>query len=233
MMGVLLESRAARQRRAGGAVLSTALHVAIIGAVAATAVHGAAAPPPPAKVETIHFAKLAPKAVVIHDPQPSAAPMLPTMPMPVQIHTVVAPTVVPIGLPSFSVSGPPSDSVVIGGRDHESGGTGRTLDILGKGGGDDAWDAREIFTHVLTTVAPHYPESLRNAGIDGRVLVQFVVDTTGRVDMSTVKFLSTTHDLFSRSVRDALPNFRFRPAESGGRRIPVLAQMPFEFQVRP
>jgi hypothetical protein len=32
-------------------------------------------------------------------------------------------------------------------------------------------------------------------------------------------------------VRDAMGNFRFRPAEVGGRRVAALAQMPFEFRI--
>jgi protein TonB len=97
--------------------------------------------------------------------------------------------------------------------------------------GSSEWTVNDILMNVLTPAKPRYPESLRSAGIDGRVLVQFVVDTMGRVDMNSVKILSATHDLFSRSVRDALGNFRFRPAESGGHRVAALAQMPFEFQI--
>jgi periplasmic protein TonB len=46
-----------------------------------------------------------------------------------------------------------------------------------------------------------------------------------------VAILSSTHELFSRAVRDALPGFRFRPAEMGGHRVRALAEMPFEFQI--
>ena len=69
------------------------------------------------------------------------------------------------------------------------------------------------------------------AGIDGRVLVRFTVDTTGAVDMNSVMILSSTHDLFTRSVRDVLPSFRFKPAELHGKRVPSLAEMPFEFSI--
>ena len=36
--------------------------------------------------------------------------------------------------------------------------------------------------------APRYPDMLRSAGVDGMVLIQFVVDTTGHPDMTTFKF---------------------------------------------
>jgi protein TonB len=85
---------------------------------------------------------------------------------------------------------------------------------------------------IVTSATPRYPESLRQAGLDGRVLVRFIVDTIGKVDMNSVQVLESTHDLFARAVRDALGRFRFKPAEVRGRRIPAMAEMPFEFQMR-
>jgi len=86
--------------------------------------------------------------------------------------------------------------------------------------------------HIITSAKPRYPETLRQGGIGGRVLVQFSVDTTGRVDMASVRVLQSTHDLFTQAVRSALGAFRFRPAEVNGKRTAALAEMPFEFQVR-
>jgi protein TonB len=63
------------------------------------------------------------------------------------------------------------------------------------------------------------------------VLIRFVVDTLGRIDVSTIQVLSSTHDQFTRAVRDVLPAFRFKPAEVGGHRVRSLAEMPFEFTV--
>jgi TonB family protein len=34
---------------------------------------------------------------------------------------------------------------------------------------------------IVTTAKPRYPERLREAGIEGTVVVRFTVDTTGRV----------------------------------------------------
>ncbi|MGH7616301.1 MAG: energy transducer TonB family protein, partial [Gemmatimonadaceae bacterium] len=62
--------------------------------------------------------------------------------------------------------------------------------------------------------------------------VQFRVDTLGLVDPASIMILSTTHDLFSRAVREALGGFRFRPAEVNGRKVVALAEMPFQFAIR-
>lgn len=79
--------------------------------------------------------------------------------------------------------------------------------------------------------APRYPDSLRTANVEGEVVAQFVVDTTGLVDMSTFKALKETHPLFTAAVRSALPNMRFAPATVGGRKVKQLVQMPFQFSL--
>ena len=62
-------------------------------------------------------------------------------------------------------------------------------------------------------------------------MAQFVVDTTGRVEMSTFKVLRTTHDLFAAAVRQALPTMRFIAAEVGGRKVKQLVQQPYVFNI--
>jgi len=76
---------------------------------------------------------------------------------------------------------------------------------------------------------PQYPSMLESAGVEGEVLVQFVIDTTGRADMSTFKVLKSSNDLFTNSVRNVLPRMKFYPAETGGRKVKELVQFPFSF----
>lgn len=77
---------------------------------------------------------------------------------------------------------------------------------------------------------PRYPETLREQHQDGEVLVQFVVDTAGHVDMSTLKFLHSNFQQFSNAVRDALLTERFFPAEYEGHIVRELIQQPFGFR---
>jgi TonB family protein len=77
----------------------------------------------------------------------------------------------------------------------------------------------------------NYPEMLRSAQVEGTVLASFVVDTTGRADMSTFKVLRSDHELFTNSVRNALPRVRYLPAEVGGRKVKQLVQQPFVFNL--
>ena len=79
---------------------------------------------------------------------------------------------------------------------------------------------------------PRYPEGLRNEGVEGEVLVQFVVDTLGHAEMSTFKVWKSTHPDFTDAVRVALPQIAFAPAEVHGRKVRQLVQMPFGFCLR-
>jgi TonB family protein len=81
------------------------------------------------------------------------------------------------------------------------------------------------------TAFPRYPAKLKAAGVAGEVLAQFVVDTTGRVVMSTYKVLKTNHQEFADAVKAALPDMRFIPAEIGGRKVSQMVQQPFTFAI--
>ena len=76
---------------------------------------------------------------------------------------------------------------------------------------------------------PRYPEALRAAGIEGEVTLEFVVDTTGRVENGSVRVLSTPSDAFVVSIRDALAATRYHPALVAGRRVRQLVRQGFVF----
>ena len=81
------------------------------------------------------------------------------------------------------------------------------------------------------SVAPRYPDALRAANIEGTVVAQFVVDTSGKAVMETFKILRSAHDGFSAAVLAALPDMRFTPAQVGGRPVKQLVEMPFTFSL--
>jgi TonB family protein len=74
-----------------------------------------------------------------------------------------------------------------------------------------------------------YPSELQAAGVQGRVIVQFVVDTNGRAEMGTLRVLSASHDGFLPAVRTAVLLTEFSPAEVRGRKVRQLVQQPFTF----
>jgi TonB family protein len=79
--------------------------------------------------------------------------------------------------------------------------------------------------------SPRYPDILHSASVEGQVIAQFVVDTTGRIDGTTFKVISSSHDLFTASVRNAIPAMRFTPAEIGGVKVKQLVQQPFVYNL--
>lgn len=83
------------------------------------------------------------------------------------------------------------------------------------------------------SVGPAYPQQLRDARIEGNVLAQFVVDTSGRVDLATFKVLKSDNDLFSAAVRTTLTTMQFDAAMVGNRPVKQLLQQPFVFRLPP
>jgi protein TonB len=81
-------------------------------------------------------------------------------------------------------------------------------------------------------VAPAYPDALQRAGVEGEVLVTFVVDTLGLADLSTLAVIRSTHDLFTQAVRKAIGQQRFTPAIVGSRTVRQLVQQPYSFTIR-
>jgi TonB family protein len=76
-----------------------------------------------------------------------------------------------------------------------------------------------------------YPDELRVANVEGEVLAQFVVDEDGHAVPETLKILKTSNDLFTESVRKVLPMMQFDAAQSNGRNVKQLLQMPFTFSL--
>ncbi|MBC7897433.1 MAG: M56 family metallopeptidase [Cytophagaceae bacterium] len=78
---------------------------------------------------------------------------------------------------------------------------------------------------------PLYPDTLRRAGVEGDVVAQFVVDSSGSVMAGSVRVVGASHPLFADAVRAALPSARFAAPTSGGRKVRQLVQQAFYFDM--
>ncbi|MGH7520398.1 MAG: energy transducer TonB [Gemmatimonadales bacterium] len=105
--------------------------------------------------------------------------------------------------------------------------TGSALPSPGWGGG-----LGEAGPEVLTGPLPVYPELLRQAGVQGQVVLEAVVDTTGRVRAASLSVVSATNPGFVAPARQALLATLFRPARVGGRAVSMLVRVPFDFTIR-
>ena len=82
------------------------------------------------------------------------------------------------------------------------------------------------------TARPIYPDSLRAAGIPGRVVAEFIVGFDGKVEAGSVIIASATHPDFATAVRMALQDALFNPALLTGKPVRQLVHLPFDFKAR-
>jgi TonB family protein len=91
----------------------------------------------------------------------------------------------------------------------------------------------EMVERYEGSAAPAYPPDLLAMGTEGSVRTMYVVDTTGRVDTSTIEVMSSDDARFTESVRTALGLMRFRPAKRQGHRVRQLVEQKFHFRIQP
>ena len=73
------------------------------------------------------------------------------------------------------------------------------------------------------------PTRSARAARDGRIVVQFVVDTLGRAEMSEFKVVDATDAQLAERCARCCRRFRFTPGEAGGRKVRTLVALPFDF----
>jgi TonB family protein len=93
-------------------------------------------------------------------------------------------------------------------------------------------DEREVDDPVQLLEQPSvgYPPALAHAGVAGRVELEFVVDTLGRVEPLSVRTLASTHPAFEAAARRAVLVSRFRPARWHGQVVRQMARQSFRFR---
>ena len=99
-------------------------------------------------------------------------------------------------------------------------------------------DSTQLFMEAIVEEKPallsapkvHYPEVLKNAGIEGDVMVQAVIDTMGRAVPGSVKVLQSPNPGFDIAASDYVEKAMFRPARIHGRAVRVLMQVWVKFR---
>ena len=233
MFTTLLESRAPRARQAGSTALSAVLHGAIIaGAVALTwPTTGEATIHPTDPEPVVHFAP-----IIDRTPTQTSRPLQaqPSGGITFAAPPLIPPTDIPIGLPPIDLAQPTiGDETTFGLH------AGLPTDGMVAGGGaptptgiSDVADVERIPRVIGQPPAPRYPSALRQSGMDGKVMIRFVIDTLGRAELEGVVVQESSHPLFTDAVRSALAQFRFSPGEVGGRKVRTMVQLPFTFALR-
>ena len=235
MFNNLLESKPKKEKRGGGTVTSVVVHSILVGlAVYATA--NAAIRNEKPKQEKIDFVETPkdqppPKE---EPPPPPPPDVVVAPPPPKGFQVLTAPVEIPDVIPDIDLSKKVTDESDFSGKG-VAGGTSKGVE----GGkavvqSDQPYFEFQVEKPVVPapgSISPRYPDMLRQAGVEGEVLAQFVVDTTGKAEPGSLKILKSSHDLFIQSVKNALPQMKFIPAEVGGRKVKQLVQQPFSFSI--
>lgn len=85
---------------------------------------------------------------------------------------------------------------------------------------------------VLSGPRLAYPEVLRQAGIEGRVIVQAVIDTLGHAEPWSLKILQSPNPGFDAVSEEYVLALRFRPGRVKGHAVRVLVNIPIDFRIR-
>jgi len=102
-----------------------------------------------------------------------------------------------------------------------------TLHIAG-----DVYREAEVQERPHRTSGPAlaYPAPLLLSRTSGRVIIEAVIDTTGRVEDGTVRVIESSDARFNQAAKEYVRAARFTPGRIAGRPVRVRFEMPVEFK---
>ena len=205
-------------------------------------------PPPKAKDNKVFRAPPPPKQQAPQPQKPTPAPAVqpkgPTVPAltaPVKLAVNIPPVDLKATPTISDVVAPPAPEKMKGGVSGE--GTVKSSDGdveggrkggLGSGASDNkTYDENTVERAVQVTraAAPRYPDALKSVGVEGTVVMRFIVGTDGRVEGGSFEVVSSPNNLFSEAVKNALRNTRYRAAEANGHSVRQLVEQSFTFRL--
>jgi protein TonB len=151
-------------------------------------------------------------------PDEPAAPSLPDVPGPAAPDVILQPLAPPVPDPSAQDRAAARIPVDPG---------------VWRGGSQEGWDPASLDQAPVATVkiAPLYPGQLKQAGVTGSAVVDFIVDATGAVRRPYVR--SATNEAFGAAAVQGVAKWRFRPGLRHGRPVNTHLQIPIIFSLNP
>jgi protein TonB len=171
-------------------------------------------------------------------PEPTTALVPPgeivAEPPPGGVQTVIPPVEIPNLTPAINVNQRPLDPRDFTGHDTEGGLAGGQGPVTA----DSTYEATTILegfepASVISQPVPRYPASLEAAGLEGRVMVEFVIDAIGRVEPNSIRATGSTHPAFEAAARATILASVFRPAKLGIHPVRQLTQQTVRFVAGP
>lgn len=222
MFDVLIESKKQSQRGklAGTSIVSIVFHTVVIGGlVYATLSAG----------QTDNA--ITEDTALVYIQQETKQPDQPQPQLEVQFkgfQTVVAPTDIPTNIPPVNLQEhfDPRDFTGVGVEGGTASGLVPSADAV------LSVDVVQEKPERLAGPQPVYPPLLMQAGIEGTVMVQAIIDTMGRVEPGSVKVTQTANPGFNESAKQTVLKSLFRPARVYGKAVRVLIQLPVTYTIR-
>ena len=224
MFDMLIESghRTARRRVWPGGAIALCAHVA----VGVAAVSMTLRPHPAAGAESVPVVIPWPQEPEHHEPSSSPSPRSPEAIQDVVSRIVDMPVGMPIGLPPIDRGAAFDPKSYLGPAVAD--GSAPDMDPGGQWSSDLNVEEPPV---LLAAPPPLYPELLRHAGIEGRVVVAAVIDTLGRPEPRSVTVVASPNPGFDSAARDYVVRALFRPARVRGRAVRVLVRVPIDFRL--
>lgn len=154
-------------------------------------------------------------------------------PLPKGFQTITAPIDVPVDIPPIDLAErfDPRDFSGIGAEGGVwDGWEGGSSDPDGFGNQPVPAGIVDEPPRVISSPKLRFPETLRAAGLEGVVLVSFVVDTTGRAEPESIAIVASTHPAFEASAKEVIRKSRYRPGRMRGKPVRTLATRRVEFR---
>lgn len=84
---------------------------------------------------------------------------------------------------------------------------------------------------AIKQVNPRYPDLARKGGVEGKVLVEVLIDLNGEVESARV-IKASPENFFDEAALEAARQWEFSPATQRDKPVKVLYQIPFNFRLR-
>ena len=234
MFDNLIESKPKKERTVGEMVVSVLVHGVLI-AGAAFATKGAA--------ETVREIIQDTTSFILKPPPPPPPPpdqpppenvVVSTNPPPQGFQTIVPPKDIPTEIPPVNLT-EKFDAKNYSGRGVEG---GIATGVVG-GTGPVPIETGETFTvdqvddpvQYQSGPKPRFPPALQAAGVEGVVVLEFVVSTEGRVEANSIKVISSTNKAFEEPAIEAVRKSIFKPARMRGQGVRQLVRQPVRFSL--
>lgn len=244
-MRLLESSKVKKKKGFGGTTFSVGFHAAIILLVVYATSQAADSEPETMSPQRINFVKPVTAAPEPPKQRPTRLPSdakLAKVAIPAPalgFKTLNVPIEIPTKIPDIDPTAQMTNEADFTGKG-VAGGIGKGLkgsaggaNSTGTTAGSDIYTENDVDEVVVSlgNVQPVYPEAMRAAGVEGQVLVQFIVNEKGRVESGSIKIINSANPMFEASVRSALPRMKFKPATVNGRPVKQLVQQPFQFKL--